>query len=132
VKYRKGYKYQLHETFFHVLPFAPEKDIVTEYIKFNTDGVMCIAKGYAWDGASGPTIDDDTNMTPSLVHDAGYQLMREGLLPSSCRKLFDKALEHMCEERGMSDLRADYWYAGVHIFAADAAKPQQVEIFEAP
>jgi hypothetical protein len=131
MKYRQGYKYQLHETFFHVLPFAPDHNISTEYIFFDTEGVMRIDKGYAWNGASGPTIDDETNITPSLVHDGGYQLIGEGHLPMKYRKLFDKELKRMCEERGMCDFRADYWYKGVHLFGEGAAR-QQDKIIEVP
>ena len=44
-------------------------------------------------GASGPTLDtDDTMELDSLVHDALYQLMREGCLPQSARKAADKLM----------------------------------------
>ena len=32
-------------------------------------------RGYAWDGSSWPAIDGKTNLTPSLFHDAAYQLV---------------------------------------------------------
>ena len=75
MQYKKGYKYQLAET----MRFKTDikADINTDFIALDNRGYITILKGYAWDGAS-VIVDRKTNMRASLVHDALYQLMREG------------------------------------------------------
>lgn len=84
-----------------------------------------IASGYAWDGPSGPAIDTDTFMRGSLVHDALYQLMREGKLSSKYRKRADELLRTICLEDGMNPFRAWYIYHGVRLFSGYAAKERK-------
>ena len=120
MKYRrlKGYKYDLRED---------ERVDVEIYEQARNDflsldhGQLIIKKGYAWDGASGPTIDDKTNMTASLVHDALYQLMREGLIERSRRKYVDKLFRDICLKNGMSKFRAWYYYRAVRMFGKDSS-----------
>ena len=38
---------------------------------------ICVKPGYAWDGASGPTIDTKNTVAASMIHDILYQFMRE-------------------------------------------------------
>lgn len=121
IKYREGYKYQLAEDYFCETRIRPPEDIVTDYIILRTNGIMIIKKGYAWDGCSGPTYDDDTNMRGGLGHDAKYQLMRMGLLPQSCRVIADQELREECIQDGMWRIRAWYYFKGVDHFAAYAA-----------
>ena len=90
IKYRKGYKYQLAEDYYQFMPFAPDKDIDTEYISFGLDKLLRIKEGYAWDGPSGPTIDTESSMRGALVHDALYQLLRMQKLPQSMRPFCDE------------------------------------------
>lgn len=69
IKYRAGYKYQLVSDYIietKILGY----NIDTKYIKLFPDGKLTIIEGYAWDGCSGPTKDDKTNMRGGLVHDA--------------------------------------------------------------
>ena len=82
-------------------------------------------KGYAWDGPSGPAIDTKNFMRGSLVHDACYQLMREGLLPQDKRKPSDVLLWLICLDDGMSRTRADYVYHAVRTFAGRSARPRK-------
>ena len=86
------------------------------------DATLDINKGYAWDGPRGPTIDTKTNMRASLVHDALYQLMREGLLPQHYRKAADKELYRIMIEDGACKWRAWYYYMGVRWRGAKYAK----------
>lgn len=79
------------------------------------NGRLYIAEQYAWDGASGPTIDTKNTMTPSLVHDALYQLMREGLLSDDFKADADRIFYEMLKERGMWFIRARLWYRAVVI-----------------
>lgn len=69
------------------------------------DGKLHFAIRYAWDGASGPTWDDKTNMRGTLVHDGIYQLMREGFLNRFYRKYADQLLRDMCIEDAIFFIR---------------------------
>jgi hypothetical protein len=133
VTYRKGYKYQLVENYRHSVPIMPQFDINTEYLELTFTGGLFIAKGYAWDGASGPTFDTLSFIRGSLVHDALYQLMRLGLLEQYWREEADKLLRDMCREDGMGRVRAWYVYRAVRQFGGDAASPENVrQVLVAP
>jgi len=108
MKYRDSYKYQLAEDF--------EIDLLGNYKWDSPNGeptgpltcppflsvchigvqgwnpTLLIERGYAWDGPSGPTFDTKDFMIPSLVHDALYQLLRNGFIDSACRIEADKEL----------------------------------------
>lgn len=124
MKYKAGYKYVLAEPSSFLLPARFEQpsfgDIETEFL-YLSGRKLDIGKGYAWDGASGPTWDDKTNMQAALVHDALYQLLREGLLPATLRKEADLLFYRMLREDGMGRIRAWYYYQAVRIFGAKAA-----------
>ena len=133
IHYRDGYKYQLSEDYTIEVSIKPAQFIFTEYIRLDMDGSLFIKEGYAWDGPSGPTIDTKDSMRGSLVHDALYQLMREGKLDSgSHRKAADRELWRICVEDGMLKIRADAWYAAVRLVASGAAKGGDKPIITAP
>jgi hypothetical protein len=124
ILYRGGYKYQLAETFFLQTDIRPGADIITSYVLLSRDGALCILSGYAWDGPSGPAPDTPDFMRASLVHDALYQLMREGHLdPAEWRDDADKLLRTLCIEDGMPHLEAELAYMAVRGFASVAADP---------
>ena len=106
MKYRriKGYKYVLSKAEVVVLKYKFPLQITTKYINL-VKGVIEGQIGYAWDGASGPTIDDVTNMLAALVHDMLYQLMREGWLDRKYRKAADKELRRIMIKEGLRCLR---------------------------
>lgn len=120
IVYKSGYKYQLCETYTGVTGIVGY-DIGTEYIDMDPDGRILIKHGYAWDGPSGPTIDTKNFMRGSLIHDALYQLMREGHLPQEYRDDADEALRRACIEDGMSSIRAWWVYRGVRVFGGSSA-----------
>ncbi|MFA7257037.1 MAG: hypothetical protein WC047_05635 [Kiritimatiellales bacterium] len=124
IRYRSGYKYQLVYPYSVEVIVRPEKNIETRFIDLNTSGLLVIKDGYAWDGPSGPTIDTKNFMRGSLVHDALYQLMRDELLPASCREQADRELHRICREDGMSKFRAWYVLFAVRKFADFAASPE--------
>lgn len=137
MKYRalKGYKYQLAESI--AIRLGVLVDVEFEHARFSLhDGVLTIAAGYCWDGASGPTYDDKKNMTPSLVHDVLYQAIRLGLLPPDRRADADYALNQLSRERGMGNFRRWVWFTGLNFFGAGAAKLRPIDpqddILEAP
>jgi hypothetical protein len=121
IKYREGYKYQLAEDY-SVQTRLIGYDIDTEYIRLTPDGILTMKHGYSWDGCSGPTVDDETNMRGGLGHDGKYQLMRMGLLPQECREIADEELKQDCLEDGMWRIRAWWYFEGVDHFATNAAK----------
>ena len=96
-KCKRYYKYRLEESFEFQLRRYGIKDCFckTPFIEL-TGGRIIIKKGYAWDGASGPTIDTKSSMRASLVHDALYQLIRLKLLPFSYKAIADKNFYNIC------------------------------------
>jgi hypothetical protein len=94
-----------------------------DYYTLDALGNLTIKAGYAWDGASGPAIDTDTNMRGSLIHDVLYQMIRERELPESCRAAADDLLKKVCLEDGMNPFRAWYFHKAVRLFGGGSAKP---------
>lgn len=147
MKYRAGYKYQLAEDFevevsWHLKP--PNGDIRTEFVslikreKFHGgyEIILRIKAGYAWDGPSGPMLDTPTAMTGSIIHDALYQLIREGHLPNEddiTRHAADAEIRKYCKKVGMEWWRRWYMYRALRRWAAYAADPENKrEVREAP
>jgi len=137
MRFRKGYKYQVYddETF---ITGIKDYDIHSDFIDLMPDGKLTCKKGYAWDGASGGpngclTIDTKNSMRGSLVHDAGYQLMREGKLPLDYKVVFDGLFYLTLIHDGMSRVRAYVWYKGVLLFGKGSTMPENDrEILVAP
>ena len=114
IAYKAGYKYQLAESYSIQTPVTPPAQILTGYLVLKSNGMLHILKGYAWDGASGPTWDTPAALRPSLCHDALYSLMRDGLLPfDQWRLVTDKFFRQLCKEDGMWGIRAQIWFMGV-------------------
>ncbi len=120
----KKYKYQLVKPFSIKTKIKVESIVNTDYLRLTKAGKLTVKKGYAWDGPSGPTFDTLNFMRGSLVHDALYQLIRDGHLDYNTREPADKLLRDICLEDGMSRLRAWIVYHGVRTFAGGAAKPR--------
>lgn len=124
IRYAEGYKYQLRDTYRTQIEIRPSRPIKTPWVDLDCDGLLTINFGYAWDGPSGPTIDTLDSMRGSLVHDALYQLMREGYLDhDEHRPIADLILRRICLEDGMWEIRADAWYVMVCDFGSPAADP---------
>ena len=132
IKYKSKYKYQLDEEYQVKVSVIPKEDVGTKhYIELNTEGMLVIKKGYAWDGPSGPTWDTPSFMRGSLVHDALYQILRNNFLEQKwekwrkeARKEADKELRRICREDGMSRIRAWYVYQAVSRWGGRAADPE--------
>jgi len=130
MRYRKleGYKYDLWDRFQYPVDVQPLNDNYAanwnHYISI-LDGVLFLEVGYAWDGPSGPTIDTPSFMRGSLVHDALYQLMRDGALDREHRKHADGLLRKICLEDGMNKFRAWYVYRAVRIFGRWTCTPRK-------
>lgn len=119
------YKYRLLRAYTILTPLMLALPITTRYLTL-VDGRLTIALNYAWDGPSGISIDTRTFRRGSLVHDAVYQLCREGWLDYKIhREIGDRLLQQICTEDGMWPIRASWVYAGVHLFGERHAKPPE-------
>lgn len=132
--FRSGYKYQLAADYTLVITIKPALDIVTKFIKLDTQGTLTIFDGYAWDGPSGPVIDTRENLRASLVHDALYQLMRLRLLNAKRDKdRADKLFKKLCIMDGVSHPVAEAYYLGLKIGGEPATDPKnQKKVYRAP
>lgn len=124
-KKRIKYKYTLHETYQYETGIKGVC-FTNKFIDLNLDGRLIIAKGFAWDGPSGPTIDTRNFMRASLVHDALYQILRES--PDMehrkrFRKKADNVLRTICNDEDMFWFRSTYVYYAVRLFGGSRAKP---------
>lgn len=108
------WKYVLAEDYKITLPqsFHFSEGIFAPYYQLEGH-ILTIREGYAWDGPSGLSIDTKNFMRGSLIHDCLYQMMNEGQLDKSYRKIADKLLRRFCREDGMSKFRAWYVYHAV-------------------
>jgi len=107
IQFCKGYKYQLRETVRLQTRIYPDQDIRAELVELRRDGTLIIHKYFAWDGCSGPTVDDSSNYVACLGHDALYYLMRLGLLPRTWRPQADEELTRWMKEDGEKIAKAD-------------------------
>jgi hypothetical protein len=89
---------------------------INEYVSIDDDGALHIKRGYCWNGANGPTWDTLSCRRGSMVHDALYQLISEGILPRSFKEVADRILYDLLLEDGMWKWRADGWYWAVDTY----------------
>lgn len=122
IRFKGGFKYQLEERYQITLPWLPKFLYRGNDWIALADKVLTIHRGYAWDGPSGPALDSKSAMRASLVHDALYQLMREGVLDEAYRINADQTLRDLCVEDGMSPLRAWFWFKAVQFAAGPMAR----------
>lgn len=138
VRYRRlgGYRYLLAEDFAIHVPIFPRRPIEHPFISLSLGGLLTVRRGYAWDGASWPAVNTPDFCRGSLVHDALYQLIREGLLDSpGDRASADAVLRDICLFDGMPLLRALWVWFAVRVFAGGATRPRidvRDKILEAP
>jgi len=129
IAYRRGYKYQLAEAYTLRTPILPPQRIVTEWIELDQNGWLTLRRGYAWDGASGPTIDTPDSMRPSLVHDGFYQLMADGLLGLEHREAVDDFFLQLLLEDGMLPPRAQVWHTAVRLCGQPGASNDHLVLY---
>lgn len=134
--YSSGYKYVLrysyeYQTEIATTKLSPETPAYP-YVLLFPGGKLMIRAGYAWDGPSGIAIDTKSFMRGSLLHDALYQLIREGHLQPSFRLYADELLRKVCLEDGMNPIRAWWVYQCVRMFGAKYAKTARESYEVAP
>lgn len=131
IQYSSGYKYQMRRDYPYKLPspFGPfcarvhVPEPLNPFFLVLPSTALYIFRGYAWDGASGPTIDTKSSMRGSLLHDVIYQAIRLEILPADCRLLADLLLYRVLIEDKMWPLRAQTWFLMVREFAASSIEP---------
>ncbi len=134
-KKRRHWKNRLEEDESYLTEITPDKPIRVDFpfgggfIQLDMDGQLTVGAGYVWDGASGPTFDTKNTKTPSLIHDAIYNLFRLLLLDIKWRKQADRTLYDMLRARKMFKWRAKLWYRGVRTGASHSAR---YDVLEAP
>ncbi len=123
----RNYNYQLREDYtYHLGRTFDPAPIGNEFIEITAEGVLTIRKYYAWDGVSGPVMETQANIKASLVHDALYQLMREGKLDHLLyREWSDRLFMDMCRRGGVNDRIAALYFKALHLFGAKNAKPRE-------
>lgn len=131
--YSSGYKYVLRHKIEFCTGFLIGKRIETQFITLDSNGLVVVRPGYAWDGPSGPAIDTPSFMFGSLIHDALYQLMREGYLdPQIWKDPADVLLRLICIKCGMLRLRAWWVYHSVRVFGWPATRAASEKTNTAP
>lgn len=129
--YSAGFEYQLREDFFIQTGIRPEVPARFLFVELNTEGMLLIKRGWAWDGASGPTLDTRSSMVAAMVHDALYGLMKRELLAKKYKAEADKLFYNLLIEDGMWKWRAGVWYEAVKDLGCDALRrPERIK--EAP
>lgn len=123
LRYIEGAKYQVVEDY-HVDTPILGMTIIDDLFSLTPDGHLVVRKGFAWDGASGPTFDSKSSMSASLVHDVFCICMRDGRLPYAIwQDAVNRFFEVMCQRAGMWGWRARVWHWGVEF--GDAGNPRQ-------
>lgn len=129
--YKSGYRYVTQDISYHALSFATLPFWmgsileITNVAKTN-EYRLRISRNYAWDGASFTLFKwfgtPDSWLTPSLVHDALYQAMREGFLQLTYRERVDRLFRSMLIERGVWRALAWAAYYAVRVFGNFAVR----------
>ena len=117
-------------------------DITTEFFRLYPDGTVVIFAGYAWDGCSGVP-DLKSTMLASLVHDIGYQCLREELLLSwdkysnniglyyadwkDLRDQIDLIFWFIMKNDGAWWITYTLYFKGVQVLGAKYAKPERLK-----
>ena len=133
IEYRTGYKHQLATMYVVETGIKVEDEIRTHFIYLTKEGLLTIYLDYAWDGPTGIWFFTRKLMRASLVHDALYQLLREGFLEPDRRASIDALYRKLLLEDKTWPFRAWYHRRGIRYFAAGAADPKaRKKILTAP
>lgn len=142
IKYYKGYKYILAENYHFITDIRPTRplEVKTKWGQvigqLMPSGQGILYAGYAWNGASGPTIDTLSTMRLSAEHDFKYQLVQMGLLDAKWLPIADRELE----SRGIEDakwkwagkFRFGYWKDFLKWFGTQGRPSSAPRIYVAP
>lgn len=115
VLYSSGYRYKTEAISVFETGITPKIAGGNRFVHIDGTGRVEIGADYAWDGASGPAINTKNFRRGSLIHDALYQLIREGYLGLEHRPAADAVLYRTVIEDGMWQVRALWVYAAVRV-----------------
>lgn len=139
VHYTDGYRYQTEADFEWPTGIKPVKQGGNRFVTLRDDGLLYIAAGYAWDGASGPAINTKSFVRASLVHDALYQLIRLGVVAAEDRAIADRLLVDILVKDttpflgiNFGHIRAVWVHASVRWFGGTYMQMHKTEILTAP
>lgn len=100
----KGWKYKNESMVVESVKELCELMVVFPFIALQ-NGFITILSQYAWNGASFFLFSwfgtPNSWLIPSLIHDALYQLMREGKLDAKYRPVVDAIFYRLLRERGV-------------------------------
>ena len=120
----KNYKYQLVSDYAIAIDIKPGNNVRTRFIDLDTQGLLTIKNGYAWDGPSGLSFHTRSFMRGSLIHDALYQLMRAEYLDYHIhQRQADDLLRTICLEDGMGKFWAWFNCMVLRVFGRISARP---------
>lgn len=129
--YRSGFKYQLAGDYVTQICVRPPRDVAADFVELTAEGWLTVKKGFAFDGPSVPEwipMREDTRrmmMRGSCVHDALYELLRQGLIWD--REGADNELRRMCLEDGLPADEAESVWRAVQAYGASAADPHHAQ-----
>ena len=130
LKYSSGYKFQLNSDVVVQTTLRPEQQCVIQgYVFLDTDGLLYIYRGYAWNGCTNAP-DTDSNFLAGLVHDALYQLIQEGILEQSFKPYADMMLRDVMIECGSNIIVSEIFYLAVKWFGYLHMKPNKVRTLQ--
>lgn len=145
IKYTKGYPYQGIGSFAYQSKIRLVDAVKTPFYAIDRDGLIQGKNGYAWDGASGPTMDRNKaskwTRRGTYFHDIGCQAIGEGLVSEGWRPEIDLMMLDILLEDAPSDnanwlkiklrrLRARLWYRGVKVGAKFSKQEKDTEYRE--
>ena len=141
IKYKSGFRHQLHEDAYTDTDIRVETAIITTYIELYPGGRLWCRKGYAWDGPSGPCrwIADrlpkwlkkkylKTILPGSLFHDGLCQLMRMELLHGKWLHQANLEFRRVNIESKMSKPRVWWTFKAVDKCGSFAADPKNLKL----
>lgn len=129
IQYRRGYKYQLAQTFRLQTEIKPDSAVQSEFISLDLTGLLTLNAGYAWDGVSGTVVDTNKNLRASLVHDALYQLIRQNYLSLiPYRNQADLLFKAILIEDGTWRWLANIYYHLLNKHGLSAADPENKKL----
>lgn len=122
IKYikKKVYKFSLSNGVIYQTDIFPDEIISGRYWSLLPNGELHLAAGYSWDGISGPMPTFKCLISSSLLHDALYQIIREGHILRSNRIKADKMFRDISIEKGCPKILAWLMYFLVRNFGFKA------------
>lgn len=125
MKYKSGYTYITQETVFVNVGPALHAPVSSPFASIAGES-LCVMRNYAWDGASFSLFlwfgTPKAWLLPSLVHDALYQLIRDGLMDRQYRDAADRLFRELLIERGVWRIVAWGAYYAVRVFGNFAVR----------